>query len=187
MATSYAPPLVFFPKADAAVLSCKLAPPPIYPQVVGPVYDPEHVDIPILPWSLDAQKTYYPSQTEAYAPAPIPDKQLHLPGRYLRASLAKNERLRLSMLWYYTRDIFKETEFLSGLQEKVRIAQESTGWDFAIIGILDVNFYRRLATVGVPLGILPRGECLCSHTVTQPPGVCQHCIGSQESIQLISL
>lgn len=75
------------------------------------------------------------------------------------------------MLWYYTRDIFKEFEFLSGLQEKVCIAQESTDWDCAIIGVLDVNFYKRLATVGVPLGILPRGETLCAHMVAQPLGV----------------
>lgn len=80
------------------------------------------------------------------------------------------------MLWYYTRDIFEETEFLSGLQEKVCIAEESTGWEFAIIGILDVNFYVRLATIGVPLGILPRGETICAHTVAQPPGVCQQCV-----------
>ena len=77
------------------------------------------------------------------------------------------------MLWYYTRDIFKEKEFLSGLQEKVCIAKESTGWDCAIVGILDINFYTRLATVGTPLGILPRGETICGHVVAQPPGVRQ--------------
>jgi hypothetical protein len=75
------------------------------------------------------------------------------------------------MLWYYTHNIFQESEFLSGLQEKVCIAQESTGWECAIIGILDINFYKRLATVGVPLGILPRGETLCGHLVAQPPAV----------------
>ena len=77
------------------------------------------------------------------------------------------------MLWYYTRDILKETgEFLSGLQEKAYLAQESTGWEFVIIGILDVNLYIRLATIGLPLAILPRGETICAHTITQPPGVC---------------
>lgn len=161
-------PLVFFPKADAALLS--LAPPPSYPETVGPVYDPEHVNQPVLPWSLDAEKAYYPRAEEAFMPSPVPDKHFCLSDRYLRASLTKNERFRLSMLWYYTRDIFQETEFLSGLQEKVCIAQESTGWEFAIIGILDVNYYTRLATVGVPLGILPRGETICAHTVAQPPG-----------------
>jgi hypothetical protein len=75
------------------------------------------------------------------------------------------------MLWYFTRDIFKENEFLSGLQQKACIAQESAGWECAIIGILDINFYTRLATVNAPLGILPRGETLCAHTVAQPPAV----------------
>ncbi|KAJ2967012.1 hypothetical protein NQ176_g9873 [Zarea fungicola] len=74
------------------------------------------------------------------------------------------------MLWYYTRGLLDESEFLSGLQEKVLLAQESTGWEFVVIGILDINFYIRLASLGLPLGILPRGETICAHTVTQPPG-----------------
>lgn len=75
------------------------------------------------------------------------------------------------MLWYYTRDIINEPELLAGLQEKACLAQESTGWEYAVIGVLDVNVYIRLATVGLELAILPRGETLCAHTVTQPPGV----------------
>lgn len=172
MASTCVQQAVFFPKADAAVLSCKFAPPPTYPEVVGPILDPENIESPCLPWSLDIEEINYPSQKEPYAPATIPNKQLHYSDRYLRASLARNERLRLSMLWYYTCDIFKEYKLLSGFQEKVCIAQESTGWEYAIIGILDINFYKRLATVGVPLGILPRGETLCGHMVSQPPGVC---------------
>ncbi|KAL7917325.1 histidine kinase [Trichoderma austrokoningii] len=73
------------------------------------------------------------------------------------------------MLWYYGRDLGNESELLSGLQEKVCLAQESSGWEYAIVGVLDVNVYIRLATVGVQLAILPRGETLCAHTVTQPP------------------
>lgn len=141
----------FFPKADASVLSRKLAPPPDYPKSVGPVYDCKNVDTPVLPWDSTQGDACYPPQKENYAPAIIPKSGLCLSDRYLRASLARNERLRLSMLWYYTCDIFKETEFLSGLQEKVCIAQESAAWEYAIIGILDVNFYTRLATIGVPL------------------------------------
>lgn len=102
----------------------------------------------------------------------IPEKPPDFAERYLRAFLAEHERLRLSVLWYYTRDISSEDEFLAGLQEKAQFAQESTGWEFAVIGILDVDVYIRLATVGLELGILPRGETLCAHTVTQPPGVC---------------
>lgn len=169
MASSCAQQRVFFPRADAAVLSCKLAAPPAFPETVGPVYDPDNADTPVLPWSA-ATKAYYPSQNTPNTPSPIPDKHCSTSDRYLRAPLAENERFRLSMLWYYTRDIYTETEFISGLQEKVGIAKETTGWDVAIVGILDVNFYTRLAAIGVPLGILPRGETLCAHTVVQPPG-----------------
>ncbi|KAF7549605.1 hypothetical protein G7Z17_g6267 [Cylindrodendrum hubeiense] len=164
----------FFPRADAAVLSSKHAPPPTRPQTVGPIYDPQNVDRPIGPWPLDAEKTFYPPKAEAYTPTSIPDKPAGASDRYLRAFLAKNERLRLSMLWYYTRDILNEDEFLSGLQEKAHLAQEATEWEFAVIGILDVNFYIRLATVGLQLAILPRGETICAHTVTQPPGSVFH-------------
>ncbi|OAL53515.1 hypothetical protein IQ07DRAFT_618956 [Pyrenochaeta sp. DS3sAY3a] len=161
---------MYFPKADAAVLSSRLAPPPSYPDDVGPIFDPHNAHIPCLPWSFNTHERNYPPQRDAFAPAIIPKNQLRSAERYLRACLARNERLRLSMLWYYTRDIFQEPEFLSGLQEKVCIAQESIGWECAIVGILDVNFYTRLAAVGTPLGILPRGETLCGHLVAQPPG-----------------
>jgi len=161
-----------FPKADAAVIFTGPTPPPsTRPQGVGPVLDPDNVDKPIAPWSLDAQRTFYPPKSDVYAPDSIPDRPACPPERYLRASLAKNERLRLSMLWYYTRDVIQEDGLLSGLQEKLQLAQESTGWEFAVIGIQDVNLYIRLATIGLPVAILPRGETLCAHTVTQPPGV----------------
>lgn len=161
----------FFPKADAAILTSKHAPPLTRPKTVGPILDPDNVDQPIGPWSSKIETAFYP-KTEPYAPASIPEKSFCSGPQYLRAFLAENERLRLSMLWYYTRDILNEEEFLSGLQEKAYLAQESTGWEFAVIGILDVNVYIRLATVGLELGILPRGETICAHTVTQPPGVC---------------
>lgn len=171
MASSSGKRTPFFPKADVAILPSKSGPLPPHPEAVGPIFDPGNVDRPMEPWSADVEKSFYPPKVEAYAPSAIPERPLCLSDRYLRAFLAENERLRLSMLWYYTRDILKETEFLSGLQQKTALAQESTGWEFVVIGILDVNFYIRLATIGLPLGILPRGETICAHTVTQPPGV----------------
>lgn len=164
----------FFPKVDSAILSPKhqRERSPIHPRTVGPIYDSENANRPIEPWSTAVEMCLYPQTAEAYAPAPIPGKPTAFSSdRYLRAFLAENERLRLSMLWYYTRDILKEAEFLSGLQEKAFFAQESTGWEFVVIGILDVNFYIRLVTVGLQLAILPRGETICAHTITQPPGV----------------
>ncbi|KAH7325637.1 histidine kinase HHK3 [Stachybotrys elegans] len=162
--------MLFFPRADAALLTSHLDTPSFRPTTVAPVYDPEHVNDALEPWSQEAQDLY-PSQAGPFAKADAPSRsETHRGERYLRAFLSKHERLRLSMLWYYTRDIHQETELLSGLQQKVRLAQETTGWECAIVGTLDVNVYTRLATVGTPLGILPRGETICAHTVTQPPG-----------------
>lgn len=161
----------FFPRADAAVLSSQHEPLPAREQTVGPIYDPRNFDKPIDPWPLASGETLYPPKSAPFAPSSIPDKPPYVTEPYLRAFLARNERLRLSMLWYYTRGILDEPEFRAGLQEKVQLAQESTGWEFAIVGILDINFYIRIATVGVPVSVLPRGETLCAHTVTQPPGV----------------
>ncbi|KAI0470064.1 histidine kinase HHK3 [Xylariaceae sp. FL0804] len=161
--------LPFFPKSDAAVLSSRHGPPPARPQTVWPIFDPDNLDRPIDPWPADEGVSFYPPKTDEYAPSTIPPPKC-LSDRYLRAFLAKNERLRLSMLWYYTHQIFNESELLCGLREKVLLAQESTGWECVVIGILDVNIYIRLATIGLPLAILPRGETICAHTITQPPG-----------------
>ncbi|KAL4863482.1 hypothetical protein BDV12DRAFT_189675 [Aspergillus spectabilis] len=162
---------------DAAILTSRsqYQPPPTQPRTVGRILDPENVDQPISPWSREIEAAFYPSPapnapTSTISGETNSDRPPGFEDRYLRAFLAQNERLRLPMLWYYTRDILKEEEFLAGLQEKAHLAQESAGWEFAVIGILDVDVYIPLATVGLELGILPRGETLCAHTVTQPPG-----------------
>lgn len=161
----------FFPSADAAVLTSKRPLPTSRPQIPGPIYDPHGYEKPVETWVRETHESNFPPAAESYATASIPAVPTCTSDRYLRATLAKNERLRLSMLWYYTRDVLNEVEFLSGLQEKVHLAQESSDWEFAIIGLLDLNYYTRLAAVGVPLGILPRGETICAHTINQPPGV----------------
>jgi hypothetical protein len=171
MTSTRRPGVSFFPRADAAVLTSQHEPLPARERTVGPIYDPRNFDKPLEPWPLAFGESLYPPKSDPFAPSSIPEKPAYLTEPYLRAFLARNERLRLSMLWYYTRGILDEPEFRAGLQEKVQLAQESTGWEFAIIGILDINFYIRIATVGVAVSILPRGETLCAHTVTQPPGV----------------
>ncbi|PNP40929.1 hypothetical protein TGAMA5MH_06795 [Trichoderma gamsii] len=172
-ASSGGRPKAFFPRTDAVVLSSKHEPPPALPQTVWPIFDPDNLDKPIEPWNPDVEKNYYPAQDDEYAPSTAPDVPLSNDGQYLRGFLAENERLRLSMLWYYTRDILNEPEFLSGLQQKANLAQESSGWDFVIIGIQDLNYYIRLAAVGLPLAIHPRGESLCAHTITQSHDIFQ--------------
>lgn len=163
--------LSFFPKVDAAVLQSKHEPPHTRPQAVAPIFDVEYVQKPLGAWSLDETSSVYPPKLNEYAPATIPDLPECLSDRYLHPLLTRNERLRLTMLWYYTRDIFTDHELLSRLQEKTTLAHDSIGWEFVIIGILDINTYTRLSTYGLPLAILPRRESTCAHTVHQPPGV----------------
>ncbi|KAH8678546.1 histidine kinase HHK3 [Xylariales sp. PMI_506] len=161
----------FVPKADATVLSSsKPATPPARPRAVEPIYDPLNLDRPIDSWPTDTEDAFYPPKSDPYAPSSIPNAPECQSDRYLRGFLAKDERLRLSMLWYYTRGILEETDFLLGLQEKAYLAKESTGWEFVVIGILDISLYIRLAAIGLPVTLLPRGETICAHTVVQPPG-----------------
>ncbi|KAF4958414.1 hypothetical protein FSARC_11031 [Fusarium sarcochroum] len=161
----------FFPKADAGLLS--LSPNqqslPPRPKAVGPIYDADIFITAVESWTQDTESSY-PPKTDPYANSSIPNEPTSPSAKYLLPRLDKNERLRLSMLWYYSRNFENEPEFLLGLQQKACLAQESTGWDYAVIGILDVNVYIRLASEGVGLGIFPRGESLCAHTVIQPPG-----------------
>ncbi|KAL2213928.1 hypothetical protein CC79DRAFT_88828 [Sarocladium strictum] len=160
----------FFPKADAAPLP---ASPEAYspgPTTIGPVYDRDDFATPLKPWTLDTETTSYPSDSDPCAASSIPVQPSCPASRYLRPTLAKNERLRLSMVWYYGDSLRNESNLLSGLCEKAYHARDSTGWEFAVIGIQDINVYIRLATAGLPLGILPRGETLCAHTATQAPG-----------------
>lgn len=178
----------FFPKADAAVLSSRCeAPPAARPQTVWPVFDRKNLDQPLGPWPSDMEKFFYPSKPEPFAAASIPEQPACPSDRYMRAFLARNERLRSSMLWYYTRNILNETELLAGLQEKAFLAQESTDWEFVVIGILDVNYYIRLATVGLPLTIMPRGETICAHVVSEPPGVSFMCDARYFPVRLARL
>ncbi|RGP61393.1 hypothetical protein FLONG3_10549 [Fusarium longipes] len=163
----------FFPTADSAILSSTIAhhtiPP--RPKAVGPIFDANNFKTPVEPWASDIESELYPPKENPYAPSAIPAEPSCPTSRYPRSRLAKNERLRLSMLWYYTRGIDEnEPELLAGLQEKACLAQENSGWEYAVVGLLDANVYIRLATVGLQLAILPRGETLCAHTVTQPPG-----------------
>ncbi|KAM0249236.1 hypothetical protein ACHAP5_002888 [Fusarium lateritium] len=166
--------MLFSPRVDAALLSStfdhnKLPP---RPKTIGPIFDADNFRTPAESWGPECDDYLYPAKTGPYAPASIPPEPptCQSSSRYLRTRLTKNERLRLSMLWYYTRDLDNEPELLAGLQEKASLAQESSDWEYAVIGLLDANVYIRLATAGTGLAILPRGEAICSHTVMQPPG-----------------
>ena len=78
------------------------------------------------------------------------------------------------MLWYYTSGLTEDSALLARLQDKLNIARELIGWEFAIMGVLDNDVYTRIVTSGLPLAILPRRESTCAHTINQRAGVSHH-------------
>ncbi|KAH8730666.1 hypothetical protein GQ44DRAFT_605728 [Phaeosphaeriaceae sp. PMI808] len=166
----------FFPRADAAVLQSKHEPPlaSSRPTTVAPILDVENASRALNTWSVEAAESVYPTKDNFWAPAPIPPRldcpQQCAADRYLFPVLTRNEWLRLTMLFYYTRGALEDQELMSRLQEKVVLARETVGWEFVIAGLLSHNTYTRMVTVGLPLAVLPRRESTCAHTVNQPPG-----------------
>lgn len=140
----------------------------------GPIFDPLSTTQPLAEYSAEFCEQNY-GQGDALdhrtcSPCPTSkDSQDH----YLYPTLTRNERLRLTMLWYYTRDLAQDTAVLHKMQTKLEVVKSVIGWEFAIVGILENDIYRRLATAGLPLAQLPRRESTCSHTVQQSHGVSQ--------------
>ena len=164
----------FFPKADAAVLRSKHVAPTERPSETAPIFDTDNATKALDIWSVEVAERVYPGQTDVWAPATIPDRPSMqcAADRYLFPVLTRNERLRLTMLFYYTRGALEDNELQSRLQEKVYLARDTVGWEFVIAGLLSHNTYTRMVTAGLPLAVLPRRESTCAHTVNQPPGVC---------------
>jgi hypothetical protein len=169
--------VAFFPKADAVVLALRHAAPATSerPTTISPILDLENAEKPLDPWTADQVASVYPSRDDIWTPAPIPAKAQCPPqcfaDRYLFPVLTRNERLRLTLLYYYTRGALEDVELMSRLQEKVHLAYETVGWEFVIAGLLDHSTYTRMVTVNLPLAMLPRREATCAHTINQPPGV----------------
>lgn len=164
----------FFPRADAAVLRSKHAAPEERPSETSPIFDTDNATKALNVWSVEVAERIYPEQTDVWSPATIPErpKMQCATDRYLFPVLTRNERLRLTMLFYYTRGALQDDELQSRLQDKVYLARDTVGWEFVIAGLLNHNTYTRMVTVGLPLAVLPRRESTCAHTVNQPPGVC---------------
>lgn len=168
--------VAFFPKADAAVLASRHAAPAISerPTTTAPIFDLEHADKPLDSWTAGQVAAVYPHNHDIWSPAPIPARaqcptSIHADS-YLFPVLTRNERLRLTLFFYYTRGALEDVELMSRLQEKVYLAHETVGWEFVIAGLLNHTTYTRMVTVNLPLAILPRRESTCAHTINQPPG-----------------
>lgn len=142
--------------------------PPTPPLSVGPVFDPEACAQPLQPFDHDHFAKNFPDILHADNDEEVilpPSPADHDGNDYLAPRLTRNEYLRLTTLWYHTRDLVQDKELLANLQVKVELLRDFLGWDMAICGVLDQHTFRRIATSGIELATLPRRESTCSHTV----------------------
>ncbi|KAJ2984332.1 hypothetical protein NUW58_g6094 [Xylaria curta] len=151
------------PKHTSKLLLQQLPPPP---KVVGPVFDSMRSKEPLPAFDQKTHDQNYGGPSES-GEALLPPPPIEFPDRYLVPTLARNERLRLTLLWYHTKQIEQDQRLLAEIDTLVRSAQKAIGWEFAIAGILNESTYRRLAAVNLPLAVLPRRESTCSHTINQ--------------------
>ncbi|KAI8635571.1 hypothetical protein F5Y19DRAFT_469447 [Xylariaceae sp. FL1651] len=142
---------------------------PPQPKSIGPVYDTFSFKEPLSPFDQRAHQEYFtePSESGEAVPPPVP---LDFADRYLIPTLARNERLRLTLLWYHTNSIEKDERLLAEIDTLVRSAQKVIGWEYAVAGIIDESTYRRVGTFNMPLVTVPRRESTCSHTINQKLG-----------------
>ncbi|KUI71466.1 Sensor protein GacS [Cytospora mali] len=112
---------------------------------------------------------YTPRKDGTYADLPPPRPE-GFSDPYLLPSLTRNERLRLTMLWYHTDGLLDDKDFLRRLQEQLDLVQAFMGWEYAIMGLVSENMFTRVATAGIPLALVPRRDSPCSHTINQKPG-----------------
>ncbi|KAI0538843.1 hypothetical protein GGR58DRAFT_512808 [Xylaria digitata] len=157
----------YFPRSGSKQISKLLLqqlPPPL--QTAGPVFDEAYAKEPIPAFDQKAHEQHYagPSESGEALPPPSP---VDFSDRYLIPTLARNERLRLTLLWYHTTHIQQDERLLAEIDTLVRSVHKIIGWGYAIAGILNESNYRRLATVNLPLAVLPRRESTCSHTINQ--------------------
>ncbi|KAG8630361.1 hypothetical protein KVT40_001980 [Elsinoe batatas] len=129
-----------------------------------PVFDVKSGSEPLARFNDDYSHVY-PEYQVLEDNLDRPDPSILHEDHYLYPVLTRNEYLRLTMLWYYTRDLAEDKDLLSRLHIKVELLKEFVGWDFAILGLLENHAYRRVVTSGIGLARLPRRESTCSHIV----------------------
>lgn len=174
---------------------------PERPRWKEPVLDPKSCSVPICEFDDEAHSCFYGSRrqddddndAQADLSTAQPDG---FSDEYLMPSLARNERLRLTMressrpwspvcyasyvpsfpasdtshspVWYHTHGLLEDKDFQARLHAIVGLVQSFfQGWEFAIMGFVFEDAFTRIATAGMPLAMVPRRESPCSHTVTQ--------------------
>ena len=130
--------VAFFPKADVAVLASRHAAPSDSSATTSLTLDLENAGKPLDPWTEEQVAAVYPPRHGVGTSSPIPDKA-QCPtrcyaDRYLFPVLTRNERLRLTLLYYYTRGAI---EGLNSLHELLRcLANLPTVCSFSVVYIV---------------------------------------------------
>ena len=141
------------------------------PTSVWPIFNIEKSQEPLTTFDAAAASLNYGAFSLLDGEASPPPRPNTFTDDYLYPTLAPNEYTRLTMFWYYTKDIEQDKELLSKLTNLINVIKDSIGWELGLVGLLDNDTYVRLAAANLPLAILPRRESTCSHTVSQQPGV----------------
>ena len=120
--------------------------------------------LPLLSPSASDRSSYYDPDTAVQTPA---DEGYGT--SYLFPSLACNERERLTQLWLFQHGIDRDPAFQKHLNHLMTLVRMSSGYDLAILGLVDSDVYKRVATDGCPMTTQPRRDALGSHTILHPP------------------
>lgn len=128
----------YFPKVDRLFKRSDSDTPtlPRRPSKIAPIFDQEHADKPLHRFNEDQHQLHYAEGTTSPLTTPLPPQPDSFSSRYLFPTLSRNERLRLTMMWYYMRGIAGDEELLRKLQDIVRLVRTFIGWEFVIMGIL---------------------------------------------------
>lgn len=144
------------------------------PVTSSPTSDSDAFDKPLGEYDSLKFNEYYVQaarQTTPSAEASIPPKPPNFDGEYLLPMLASDERMRLSALWYHIRGLQEDAAAQARIHHKVALVKQIIGWEYAICGLLDITTFERIAAAGMSLGLVPRKESPCSHTVVQAANV----------------
>jgi len=135
------------------------------------ILDEAHASQPIAAWDHGHHQENYTETLKENSSTEEPAQPTDFNDKYLFPTLAKNERQRLTLLWYYTRSIQQDQKLMQRMNDKIIMVRELMGWAYACVGILSNNKYTRVASTGFPLAITSRRETICSHTINQQCGV----------------
>ena len=89
---------------------------------------------------------------------------------YLIPMLSPLEKQRLTKVWYICQGIERDPELREHLSQLVSLVRDTTHYEIAILGFVDLDIFKRTITINCPMAVVQRQESTCSHTILQKPG-----------------